>query len=71
MAKSKIIYIPDYEDCIVQRKELYGWESEPVWEYFTSFAEARREMISYWQNVMSKARVNLAVARRTKIMDCV
>jgi hypothetical protein len=71
MAKSEIIYIPDNEDCIAQRKELYGREGGPVWEYFTGFAEARRQMISYRQNVMAKAGVNLRMARGIKIDDCV
>jgi hypothetical protein len=70
-AKSKIIYIPDYEDCLIQRKELWDFNGKPEWEYFSSFSEARRHMISYWQNVMSNAMVNLRTARGIKKSDCV
>jgi hypothetical protein len=71
MGKSKIIYIPDFEECLIQKKELHDWEHDPILDYFTSFEEAREEMISYWQNVRDKAQVFLKEARKIKIVDCV
>jgi hypothetical protein len=69
--KSKIIYIPNFEECLILRKKLYDWESEPDWEYFTSFAETKRQMVSYWQNVIGNAQVNLRTARRLIKSDCI
>jgi hypothetical protein len=71
MGKSRIIYIPDFEECLIQRKELWDWERDPAWEYFTSFKEAREQMISYWQNIRDKAQVFLKEAHKIKIGDCV
>jgi hypothetical protein len=70
-SKSKIIYIPNFEDCLIKRKELFGWEGDIGWEYFTSFREAKRQMVDYWKNVIGGARVNLRCVSRLKIGDCI
>jgi hypothetical protein len=69
MSESRIIYIPDFEDCIVQRKELFNWESEPVGEYFTSFREAKRQMIDSFKFTIDKARSNLKKATSLTLSD--
>jgi hypothetical protein len=69
-SKSRIIYIPSFDDVLIQRKELYDFDGEPEWEYFTSFVEAKRQMVSYWQNTLSEAQLFLKEARKLKIGDC-
>jgi hypothetical protein len=70
MGKSKIIYIPSFEDCLIRRKELFDWEYDIGWDYYTSFREAKMRMIDYWKSAIQDAQINLKTAREIKIEDC-
>jgi hypothetical protein len=64
--KDRIIYTPWFDDNIINKSILYKWESEPSFEYFTSFKDAKKELVSYHENCIQEHKVLLKEAKSMK-----
>jgi hypothetical protein len=64
--KSKIIYIPWFDDNLINKHVLYEWEREPTFEYFTSFAKAKKELVAYHKTRIQEQKFLLKQAMELK-----
>jgi hypothetical protein len=64
--KSRVIYVPWFDENIINKHILYEWSSEPTFDYFTSFARAKKELIAYHKNCIIDHKILLNQARALK-----
>jgi hypothetical protein len=64
--KDRVIYMPWFDDNSINKHILHEWNSEPDFEYFTSFARAKKELIAYHKNCIQEHSLLLKEAMSLK-----
>jgi hypothetical protein len=67
--KEQIIYVPWFDENIINKHILYEWNRKPDFEHFTSFVEAKKNLVAYHKNCIQEHRLLLKEAMSLKRSD--
>lgn len=62
----KNVFVVNYDESVIfKTKDNIRFYDD----HYPTFGEAKKELIAYWENVLSKAKTNLSYVKKLKVND--